>query len=348
MNKSRKKLRRRVLFTFISLIVCFFSGVQLLWAQIDYLDPDGNKLINVTTLAQLNAIRYDVDGNGHGGGTSYGNAGGMGSLFNTVGMNTAIDYYEGYELMNDLDFSTSSWAYGISAAGWLPIASGGDSFTGIFDGNDHTISNLYVNRIDGGGLFGGVGVGAVIRNVGMVDVDITAVGSPSGGSVAYSGGLVRKNYGGMVSNSYATGTVSATFSYSRSSSSASSASYYYSGGLVGYNYRGTISNSCATVSVSTTSTSNTFSSSSSSSSYYSGGLVGYNDGGTISNSYATGAVSTTFSTSFYSSYSSYSGGLVGYNDEGTISNSYATGAVSTSYSSSYSSSSSLFWWLGGV
>ena len=94
-----------------------------------------------------------------------------------------------------------------------------------------------------------------------------------GGGVSV-GGLVGNNYGGRISNAYATGSVSGTSRV---------------GGLVGYNLGESISNAYATGSVS--GTDNTV-----------GGLVGYHEGGSISNTYATGSVSGT----------SNVGGLVGY------------------------------------
>ncbi|MFZ2146341.1 MAG: GLUG motif-containing protein, partial [Sedimentisphaerales bacterium] len=88
----------------------------------------------------------------------------------------------------------------------------GTPFTGVFDGNGHTISNL---TIEGGwylGLFGYLGSGTEVRNLGVVDVNITGVDNV--------GGLVGYNYGGAVTRCYSTGAVSGD---------------YFVGGLVGYN-----------------------------------------------------------------------------------------------------------------
>ena len=74
----------------------------------------------------------------------------------------------GYELTGNLNFNGSQWASGRGdGKGWEPIGiytgSGGSPygspFTAIFDGNNNTISNLYINRPDesGVGLFGNVG-----------------------------------------------------------------------------------------------------------------------------------------------------------------------------------------------
>ena len=236
-----------------------------------------------------------------------------------------------YELGQDIN-ANPSWSAGDNGCtaydgstvptttpctGWVPVgSSSSNKFQGHLDGGDHVISNLYLN-ISGstkyGGLFGYTGSQSEISNMGLTNASVTVTTT----AAAYGGGLV--GYGrGTISNSYATGEVTASSSYS------------YSGGLVGYNKSGgTVSNSYATGGVT----------SSSSSSSHGGGLVGYNEsGGTISNSYATGEVTSPSSSSTSSSYSyssSYSGGLVGQN-LGTISNSYATGEVTSSSSSSSS------------
>jgi len=211
-----------------------------------------------------------------------------------------------YELQNDIDLS--SYIANTSSAGWQPIGSINKSFYGKFNGNNHKVSGLWINRPEAEhvGLFSDVG-GAEIRNVG-VEID-----NSKGGVVGNSrvGGLVGSNSGTII-NSYATGRVSGNSGV---------------GGLVGYNYYGTISNSYATGNVTGSSSV--------------GGLVGYIFmGGTIINSYATGNVSGSFvgglvgwnSGSIINSYatgrvtgtgyySHYSAGLVGNND-GTISNGY--------------------------
>ena len=202
-----------------------------------------------------------------------------------------------YILLNDID---------LGGAEWTPIGTSDDPFIGEFDGNGYTISNLKITTgREYVGLFGYNN--GVIQNLGVENFTVKV----SGGTV-YAGGLVGRNDGGSITNSYATGDVSAT-------------SYYaYAGGLVGRN-DGDITNAYATGEVSATFTD---------SSAYAGGLVGFNSG-SITNAYATGKVSAT-STDF----SAYAGGLVGRND-GDITNAYATGEVSaTSTSTSFYAGSS--------
>ena len=210
----------------------------------------------------------------------------------------------------------------LGGAEWTPIGTNGDPFTGEFDGNGYTVSNFKITT--GRAYVGLFGYNeGVIKNLGVENFTVNV---RYGGNV-YAGGLVGYNDGGSITNSYATGNVSAT-------STATSTSYYsaYAGGLVGYNYRGSITNSYATGNVSATFNRTSTSSSTFTDIYaYAGGLVGSNSG-SILNSYATGTVSAT-STS--TRYTAYAGGLVGVNS-GSILNSYATGTVSATATSSSS------------
>ena len=269
------------------------------------IDIDDDGLIDINSLEELNAIRYQLDGTGYR------------DSENAPKITTGCpgNKCKGYELKKDLDFNDDAsyssiankviWTEG---AGWEPIGTDSNRFKAIFEGNGHTISNLRINRPNTNrvGLFG-YARGVTINNVDLLNVDITG-GYYVGGLVGYNrgtitnsyatgavtgtgdgvGGLVGRNWDGTITNSYATGAVTGSSV----------------GGLVGSNYSGTITNSYATGAV--TGTGDDV-----------GGLVGYNRG-TITNSYATGAVTGT---------GNNVGGLVGRNDSGTITNSYATGAV---------------------
>ena len=213
-----------------------------------------------------------------------------------------------YVLVANLTDSTKT------GAGFTPIGNGTTNFTGVFDGLNHTISGLYINR--GGsndvGLLGVVGTNGTVRNVSLVGGSVTgnfrvgglvgtsygvisnayAADTVSGG--AYQGGLVGDN-AGTIDNSHATGNVSSSLGD-------------YIGGLVGYNPGGTIGNSYATGDVT-------------SGGRGLGGLVGYSTRGTISNSYATGNVTG-------ASRSNNTGGLIGLSKNDTVSDVHATGDVS--------------------
>ena len=289
--------RAALLLTFSLLILASTVGVASSQAGDGKYDTDRNGLIEVSNLEQLDAIRYDLDGDGSpdnsGDATKYGDA------FPTSGTEAVCESgCNGYELNASLDFDNAgSYASGAvnpdwtAGSGWDPIGDlTGDPFEATFDGNENTISNLHINRMDthNVGLFSWNWSEGVIRNIGLVDVDV------NGNS---GGGLVGLNLG-TISHSYATGSVSG--------------SYLYTGGLVGRNGLTpetggpTISHSYASVAVSGRNSV--------------GGLAGRNNG-TVMFSHATGSVSSTDDAS------DAMGGLVGSND-GTIRASYATGYVS--------------------
>jgi len=77
-----------------------------------------------------------------------------------------------YMLSDDIDANeTSSWNTG---AGFSPVGNATNTFTGTFDGANHMINGLYINRPKtyNVGLFGYVNGGA-IQNVGLVGDNIT-------------------------------------------------------------------------------------------------------------------------------------------------------------------------------
>ena len=278
----------------------------------DY-DPDNDGLIEVSSLAQLNAIRWDLNGDGMvDDGSDPGTTGTDAALYATAFPNpltatatvTAMgcptgDHDSdtntpdapgctGYELIADLDFDengddTRNDTYN-TGAGWLPIGSFVFSFSGTFEGNGHTISNLFINRsaTDYVGLFGG-GYGP-LRNLGLADADVTG---------RERVGALVGTHNGTITASWATGSVTGS---------------NYVGGLVGeHSFFGEIIASYAAVSVSATGTG-----------FRAGGLVGATAGRKIIASYATGSVSGNESV----------GGLVGFHQLGDIRASYATGSVS--------------------
>ena len=213
-----------------------------------------------------------------------------------------------YALGSDIDASaTSTWN---SGAGFAPVGPVGPydvRFTGRFDGQGHTITGLFINRPDSTfvGLFGGTN-GAVIRNVGLIGVNIAAAN--------YTGSLVGNTYATSVIRTYATGTVTAGYSVGgligvNSPGSVVSLSYNAAsvsggggsgiGGLAGVNYA-SISTSYNSGPVAISGT------------YYGGGLAGLNYG-TIDSCFNSGTV-----TSIY-----YFGGLAARNESGAVvTNSY--------------------------
>ncbi len=279
-------------------------------------DKDSDGLIEIETLEDLNAIRYQPDGSGYR--TS--------STASKITTGCPAGVCKGYELVRDLNFmdnasysSVSNRATWTRGAGWQPIGtvagdcsnSNSNCFSGIFDGNGYTISNLRINtRSNNLGLFSGNT--GTIRNLGLSAVDIRRGGSEIGGLVGRNeGGLINvyiaggdvwgNNYVGLLTGRNVSGS-SITNSYVRGEIIGTR----WVGGICGIN-EGGISNSYAVVSriLATRDA---------------GGLVGQS-GGSISNSYAAGLVSISQSQRAM-------GGLVGLLWEGgRVSKSYSTAEV---------------------
>ncbi len=173
------------------------------------------------------------------------------------------------------------------APGWAPIGTSASKFTGDFDGNGHTISDLYVSRSSTSynGLFG-YAREATITGVVLIDVNIT-------GS-SYTGGAIgRIETNSSVTNSSVTGTIIGTS---------------YTGGFLGRtDTTSSTSNSSANVSVFGTERL--------------GGFVGDVATGIISNSYSMGSITRLSGTS------TNIAGFCGNNYRGQITNSYSTASV---------------------
>ena len=212
-------------------------------------------------------------------------------------------------------------------------------FSGVLEGSGHTISHVVIEGGDNVGLFGRLEWGAKVRNLGMVDVNMVALGSNTGalagsncGAVAgcYSTGFVtgRGNVGGLVgdndgdiSSCYSGGTVTGSSvvgglvgdncgDITKSHSTATVDGYQNVGGLLGslhtwLTWPGvapTINDCYSTGPV--TGDENV------------GGLVGNNNGGLITGSHSTGEVAG----------NQFVGGLAG-TSRGDVSNSYSTANV---------------------
>ncbi|MDR2058259.1 MAG: T9SS type A sorting domain-containing protein [Dysgonamonadaceae bacterium] len=213
----------------------------------------------------------------------------------TVGANTY------WKLTTDVDLN------GSESFQWTPIGyynSDSDyyNFGGHFDGDNHTIGNLFINTstLQRIGLFGYTDGGS-IKNVGIVGN--SSVIRISANSKPYAGGIAGYVKNTSIDNCYNTGVVS---SYNSLSSSDA-----YSGGIAGYS-TSNILNCYNTGPVSVPL--------SSGSSSFSGGIVGHSTS-SILNCYNIGAVSAS------SSYYYHSGGIAG-RSTASIINCYNTGAVS--------------------
>lgn len=214
----------------------------------------------------------------------------LASLNDYLGSSHASKYFK---LMNDIDLDVSPYNTG---NGWTPIGTDtlSTGFYGKFDGNYKTISNLYTTGTNVRGLFGTVASNAIIENVLLKDVDVTA-------TTFGAGALVASNYGTINRAGVTGGSVTGGQRV---------------GGLVGSN-RGPITESFADVSVFFNPSGTTC---------CAGGLASEAFGASsyIRNSYSRGDVTVTFSASNQGAV----GGLYG-NDNSSNGdyNLYSTGAV---------------------
>jgi hypothetical protein len=94
----------------------------------------------------------------------------------------------------------------------------GTPFSGIFDGNAHTISHLTITGKSYLGLFGQLGNGAIISELGLDAIDVE-------GTDDCLGGLVGENSGGIIADCYTSGNINGNREV---------------GGLVGCNSKGTV------------------------------------------------------------------------------------------------------------
>ena len=305
---------------------------------VDY-DADDDGLIEISSLAQLNAMRWDLDGNGA---ASSGNTTSYAAAFpNAItNMGCASNTCSGYELTADLDFDTngndsadSGDTYWNGGAGWTPIGDTANHFTGTFDGGGYKLSNLHVNASttvddanrDLGGLFALIGRGGKVENLGLEDVDVTVSSTQENGIQV--GALTGDNWGTII-GVWSTGSV-------EGSTGRNGTAWVYAGGLVGRNntggsgntaYTGTIRASYSKASVTTQGRSNTPSVTAGTDTC-SGGLVGLNKGD-IAASFATGLVRVERRTGAqHHPWKGAAGGLAGCS-RGTIVASYATGNAS--------------------
>ncbi len=171
--------------------------------------------------------------------------------------------------------------------GWSPIGNSTTKFTGSYNGDGHTISNLFINRPNEQriALFGETN-GATIERLGLVDPDITVTGT---------GFMVGSNTGSLVG--FAGGTsISECFATGGSVTSVGAGV----GGLIGQLWNSSLNNSYSIVAVDGASDG------------FSAGLVGVNTSSTITNCYAAGSVDVNIG---------YSRGL-SQNNGGTITNSF--------------------------
>ncbi|QIZ82827.1 hypothetical protein HF888_00610 [Bermanella marisrubri] len=170
------------------------------------IDANSNGLVDIYNLEQLNAIRYQLDGNG----LRMENRGSLDQsgcplvTYESVLMRRC----HGYELLTDLDFDTSQdGVLGIGddfwndGKGWIAIGGRSHPFTGTFEGNGYTIHNLLINQsTDYQALFA-TAENAVIRNLRLSGSLMSVQGAN------YVGSLVGYSKLSRIENVFNTGAV---------------------------------------------------------------------------------------------------------------------------------------------
>ena len=271
--------------------------------QRDDHDLDGDGLIEITNPRHLDAMRYDLNGDGSADSDAVYHLYAAAFPRAASGMGCPTGGCAGYELAANLTFDTNGdGSVNASDAfpNWTPIGNAANGFASTFDGNGKTISKMKINGAAADvGLFGGISSTGKVKGVGLLEVSITATKG------ARAGALAGEN-AGTITSSYAKGALSATSTKGTNSA----------GGLVGSNV-GMIGASWAGVTVSSAGYQDS-----------AGGLAGANYG-KIFAAYATGGVTSTGARSA-------AGGFIGGNvtSSADIKSSYSTGAASATGTSS--------------
>ena len=232
----------------------FFVEYEDLITKDRYTFIDGIGIKEIGKCTQLNAVMFD---------SSY-------TLITSAEQLKSVTGNKNYVLGCDIDLGGNAWT---------PIA----SFSGVFDGNGHIISNFKLTSTGTYNGFFAVNSGT-IKNLGLENYIATNL-DPNND---YMGALVAMN-SGYVINCYSTCDISYNYPTYGGYSGNNYSVRVYVGGLVGFN-GGTVSGCYTTGNVSCTlacaslygyDTPYT----------YAGGVVGQN-GGTLSNSFAIGNVTS--------------------------------------------------------
>jgi hypothetical protein len=200
--------------------------------------------------------------------------------------NTAVGWPLSYHYLQTADINLNN-------AEWAPIANNSPTsnrLTGSYNGDDFIIRNLSITgNVDYRGLFGFIGVGGLVRNVRLQQVNITGKD--------YLGAIAGYNYGTIQNCSVTDETITG--------------SNQHIGGITGYNNSNSAIIYCYVSNVSITGQTNV------------GGISGYNNSSSamVQNCFAVnGTVTGGNPTGAYC----YGGGISGNNSGGMIENCYST------------------------
>jgi hypothetical protein len=198
----------------------------------------------ITRQSNVATVTVDLDGSGTG---QPGNPFLVGSLASLEKVGSGTDGWTlaaHYKQIADINAT--------SVANWIPFS----TFTGTYDGDGKTISNLKMSGSNAyRGLFFEIGAGGAVRNLRLTGVSISVTGN--------NNGAVAGRNQGTIDNCTVAGSVTGGS---------------YTGGITGEN-EGTVKNCTSTATVQGTS--------------YIGGIAGRNAGGTVENCAATGSARST-------------------------------------------------------
>ncbi|MDD4309834.1 MAG: SUMF1/EgtB/PvdO family nonheme iron enzyme [Candidatus Cloacimonetes bacterium] len=217
-----------------------------------------------------------------------------------------------FVLIADLDLDSPPYN---TDSGWIPLGTVDAPFTGSFDGDKHSISNLFISRpgADYQGLFGystGAELSRIkLQNAQILGNDYTASLPGRGLSTTISGVSVTGNVqgssivGGIVASLELSGTIT------QSLANCSVNGYWSIGGIVGYSKGNSTIDAC--VNKGAISGTNAV-----------GGIAGTQNNSSLNFSYNLGAINGSWGV----------GGLLGVNDaRSTVTYCYSTGYVNGSY-----------------
>ena len=213
-----------------------------------------------------------------------------------------------FKLMNDLVFttSTSNW-YAISPT-FASIGTDTNPFEGTFDGDNHTLTGVYIYRALNNkddlyqGLFGVIGSGGVVKNIILTDSKIAASN--------YSAGIAGENRG-TITNCHVTSSV--TVAPQRDYIHNVTYESCYIGGIAGNNASGATISKCSSGALLSSQEITTGNSSGNKVIRMYGGIAGVNSGN-LNNCFAKGVII---------GYAQWEyGAIASWNNNGTLANNY--------------------------
>ncbi|TQV89479.1 thrombospondin type 3 repeat-containing protein [Aliikangiella coralliicola] len=304
------------------------------------IDNDADGLIDISTLAQLYNIRFNLTG------TAYND--GYFETATSCGDGVTVTTCNGYELINDLDFDENgdgelNDTYN-QGQGWQPIGNSDNRFDSIFEGNNFHIKNMTINNTrlaSHVGFFGYI-TSTKVQNVHFsgaltqVNTDASFVGGIAGQAgivvdavnVSFEGSISSGNYRNYIGGLF--GNAGQSDIYDSYAIVTINGGGKYIGGIAGASSVAKVERNYAVVNITTDGD-------------QVGGLIGKRTSNWIQNNYTQGTIASTGNdigglvgnsgSGIYDSHSSVEvsgnnavGGLIGYTAN-AVRRSYSTGVI---------------------